>query len=197
MKHINRGISSTTSIDELAETIQRESAKAFDGFDSVIRGGFIKPRKAIDNCQTFIQYIVAGYGDQVAKIYTIAFYIDWDQKKLIGPRINLLPTKNGSNYLFYSFGITEALDDLEVPESYAYKTVASRCPAFKVLMGAHDISLADSIGISKAMVRVEEEIDPREVFGPVAAVTILPNGTVSDPETESRKTPPKTKAGSY
>lgn len=190
MSNIERKLPPNISVDDLASIIERESATTFDGFDNVLNKGFFRKKKALEDCRTFIQYVIAGYSNGAAKIYVVKFYIDWERKQLIGPkRIPLFPSpeSTGSNYIFFSFGITEVLDDVSNPESYAYKTITANCPAFSTLVARQDVTIAQSLTVAREFVRTEEKTNPSEVFGPIVSVAVLPDGRIMGLNASHRK----------
>jgi hypothetical protein len=197
MGNIDGKLDPNISVDDLADIVERESAGTFSKIDDVLSAGLIKPRKELEDCRTFIQYIIAGYSHNSAKIYVINFYIDWDRKKLVGPkRILLFPSPEATgNYVFYSFGITEALDDVSNPDSYAYKTISLNCPAYRTLTARRDITITQSIAVAKEFVRVEEKTNPTEVFGPAIALAILPDSSILGLNVGRGKTLSKLKTG--
>ncbi len=110
MKDLQAALPDNISIEDLAATIERESARKFAGFeDGVLKRGFMNPQSPLETCRPFIQYVIAGYQGGLPRAYIVQFDIQWNEKRLIGPtRVLIHPPERGQlNFAFYSFGIVE------------------------------------------------------------------------------------------
>ncbi len=181
IKKVEEAMPANVSVEDLAKGIQEKSAATFIGFDEVLASKWFKQPKPLERFRPFIQYVIVGYAKEGPQIYVVQLYIDWDERKLIGPKTILLyPDSNaaGGNYFVYGIGISQVLEDISNPRSYAYKQVSAECPSFRTLMARHDITVAEAEPIVRAMIAVEEDTNPTEVFGDISTVTILPNSGV-------------------
>lgn len=166
--------------EALADRIATEAAATLDGFDEVIRSGSPKhnPREKFG---LFIEYAILGYFAKEPQIYDVQFYIDWDNKKLLEPKVFLLhPNEETitSNYSFYAFGVIEALNGNMNPTSFAHRQLVSKCPSFVLLLARHNIGLSEIASVARSEVQIEEIINPTEVFGDIVSITIRPDGTL-------------------
>jgi hypothetical protein len=179
MNQLETGLPKDISVDDLASTIKTESAKVFMGFEDVfIKGGLLKPQDPSENLGSFIQYVIAGYQGGVPRICVVQFYVDWQQKRLIGPTMisRDLDERKG-DFSVHAFGIKEAITDVLNRNSYAYSETMRSCPRTISKLTAHqDILIDETACLGYTLVDIEEKVNPSEVGGTIQLVEILPNG---------------------
>ena len=177
MKQLQSRLPPNISVDDLAERIRIESAAMFGGFDAALGRSNIKRPNPIEACEDFIQYVIASYYAGRPRVFVVHFYINWDEKKLIGP-IKVLEPFEG-DFGIYPFGVTQAIGFADVLDgnSYAHKQAMRRCPtAFEHLLAHEDISLDETLMFAATLIKIQEDINPSEVGGAVQAVKISPDG---------------------
>jgi len=191
VQHLQSGLPPNVSVESVADTIEKESAVLFSGFDGALGWGNVQRENPVNACDDFIQYVIAGYEFGRPKVAVVHFYINWDEKKLIGP-IKVIEPLEG-DFGVYPFGVTQAigLADVLNGDSYAHKQAILRCPtAFGHLLAHEDISLDETLMFTKTLIKIEEDINPSEVGGAVQLVKISPNGRAEKvgvlPETQTR-----------
>jgi hypothetical protein len=188
IKDIQTRLRRDVSVDELASIVETESVNEFGTFDSVLERGLIVQKVPFENCESFIQYVIAGFQDNQPRIYTITFDIDWNHKKLIGPK----KTRLLIDMPLYFFGAKEALLNLTNPDSFAYKQAMIDTPKeFRAFLAGPATDLNEYIVLSRILVGIEEKTNPNEVGGDIRLIKILPNGVA---ERIPDKALPKTSA---
>ena len=179
MQELQAKLPAGISVDDLALTIQTESAKVFAEITTVLQRDIIKCYEPTETCGSFVQYVIAGYQGGAPRIQMVQYYVNWDEKRLIGPEPILLDPNEQTigNFHIHYLGIREALTNLLNRSSYAYKqTMASSPVAFGDLVAHRDISLDATIGLVRSLIEVEEKINPDDVGGRINVVKVLPNG---------------------
>ena len=199
MKDLQAALPDNISIEDLAATIERESARKFAGFeDGVLKRGFMNPQSPLETCRPFIQYVIAGYQGGLPRAYIVQFDIQWNEKRLIGPtRVLIHPPERGQlNFAFYSFGIVEAITDITNRDSYAYKADNDPMSRIRERGGASRHLSHEAVAMSRVLVQIEEEINPSRVGGEVKCVAITGSGAheVANPLSRARETKSKAKA---
>jgi hypothetical protein len=147
--------------------------------------GYINPSDSINfGFEPFIKFVVVGYDGGIPTICMVDFNIDWHKRQFILPPHgwsgDLRPINN-FQMGFYVFGWAQGITDIPNPQSYAYKNAMSICPkAFINFLSGRPVSLDESIAIGKALVQIEEKIDPNHVGGHITGVKILPTGVATE-----------------
>src|SRR5208337_2969876 len=109
-------------------------------------------------CEPFVEFIIVGYDSGRPILYEIEFHVDWSQLDLLGPKeiVEDLTAQPG-NIHSYFFGVKEAIADITDGQSYAYKQTMIRCPkAFGDLNSHQDISLDETVAITRALIEIEK-----------------------------------------
>jgi hypothetical protein len=165
---------------DLTDRIAVEAASTFAGLDELIRNGAPKHEDLQEKFNLFMEYVIFGYLKKEPQIYVVQLYIDWDNNKLLEPKIFLLHPNDKSvagNYAFYAFGVKQVLDDIGNPTSYAYRELTTNSLPFGRLIARQDIGLDEIVHIAQDEVLIEEHVNPTHVFGDIVSTTILPSGT--------------------
>jgi hypothetical protein len=177
IKSLQSNLSSDISIDDFTKVILTESAKVFATFNTVLENGTLKQQDHTEMCKAFIQYVIVGYQGSLPKLYVVQFYIDWNNKKLVGPLGTEFLMKSTGDAEYYGFGMKEAITDFTNRQSYAYKQALILAPqAFRKFIRHRDISLDEAKSITMAVIKVEEQVNPSMVGGEIRIAEILPNG---------------------
>jgi hypothetical protein len=186
--NLEAGLPADVSPETMADKIAAEATLMLAPLDQEIRAGRMKQGNLQEKFKVLTQYMIFGYSLGEPRIYVVQFYIDWDKKEILEPKTFLLhpgPGMRDHSYAFYSFGITQALDDISNTSGYAYQQVVRQCPALADLYAVRDISLDSILNIARAEVRVEERTNPSRVFGEIATIRMLPDGSHGPIETVS------------
>jgi hypothetical protein len=192
MKELEARLPKDISVDDLTSVIQAESAKVFADFDAVLKADVLKRKDATDTCTSFIEYIVAGYQNGNPRVYVVQFYVDWNEKKLVGPLRILREAGDNTNGHFrvYAFGIKESLTDILNRQSYAYKqTMARATKAFGNLLAQRDVTISETISLARTFVQIEENTNPGDVGGTIQLARVLPSGRAYSVTDELAKAP--------
>jgi hypothetical protein len=174
------------SVEELGYIVEAESAKVLGSvpLDEGVKKGVLKNSDPVPNvCDEFVQYVIAGYQGGSPRIILVRYYINWDEKKFVGPvRILLYPSDQSKlDFRVYTFGIREAVADSLNSQSYAYKLAMLKCPtAYQRFVAHQNISIDETVSVAKAFVEIEEGVNPDVVGGPVQTAVILPDGRAYD-----------------
>jgi hypothetical protein len=183
MENLRASLPKNISVDDLASTIETESAKVFASFNAVLKAGDLKRSFPTDTCSPFVEYVIAGYQSGTPTVYVVQFYVDWNENKLVGPRrisIDSSKTMSG-DFRVYVFGFKEALTDILDPHSYAYKKAKASYPtAFGDLLAHKDVSLGEAVSLARVFVRIEQNTNPSDVGGDIQMVRIFPSGLATE-----------------
>jgi hypothetical protein len=179
MEKLRTNLPDGISVDDLTSTIQTESAKVFAEIATVLQRGIIKRHEPTEACGDFVRYVIAGYQGGVPRIQLVQYYINWDEKRLIGPETVLLDPSEQTqgNFRIHYLGIREALTNVLNRDSYAYKQTMIAAPqAFGDLLAQRNVSLDETLALTRAFINVEEKISPDDVGGEIRLVKVLPDG---------------------
>lgn len=185
---LQEGLPPDVTPDALSQKIATEATVVFEPFNEELRSGRMKQGNLQEKFKLLAEYAIFGYSHGQARIYVVQFYIDWDNKKVLEPKTFLLhPGADTSSrgYVFYSFGITQALDDMRNTSSYAFQQVIRQCPTLQDLFAGHDIGMDTVLNVARAEIEVEEKVNPTVVFGDISTIRLLPDGTIGPIKTFS------------
>jgi hypothetical protein len=173
---IERGLPDAVSFERFVAITKDEISKMTPKLGAPLRGGGIQHRTPWDVFERFATYVIAGYESGVPRLTVLEVYIDWDTETWHGPyQIPLEPSRKGSGHSgAYSFGIQDAHVEFLDPHSYAYKRTMSICPkALHDFITDRSIPLDEAVFLSRALVGIEEEANPKRVGGKIRSVEIL------------------------
>jgi hypothetical protein len=195
---LQQGIPQNITPDALGDKIATEASVALEPYNELIRSGKFKPgSNPTEKFKVLIEYAIFGYSLRQPRIYDVQFFIDWDQKKVLAPKSVLLYPRPGldtmPSVLFYSFGITQALDDKDNPASYANRLLG-QCAAFRDLQAHHWDGLDGIVSIARTEIQIEKKVNPSMVFGNIPAIVILPDGTLRPVQTNHEVSCPPAKS---
>jgi hypothetical protein len=179
MKQLSAGLPSDITVEQFANLIYTESSKLLASVEPALKRGVLKRKYPGDFCDSFIQYVIIGYQGGAARVYVVQSYIDWDGNQLTNrpPSLRSFDSDVG----FYVFGFDEALTEVLNRKSYAYEQAMIRSPkAFGDLLAERDLPLSESISFAKALIQIEEKVNPSSVSGNAQAIIVLPNGRASE-----------------
>lgn len=194
MSDLQNHIRKDASVDDVASTVEKESAAAFSkaGIDTYVKSGTLK-RQHYDNAsEKFTEFVIAGYQGGKPRLHSVEFDVDWNKKSLSGPVSALQnPDSEPADYRVVWFGTHEAIEDYTNEKSYAHQVAMELCPeAIKTIDRRTLPSLDETIALSRAFIQVEENTNPDDVGGPLGTVTWLPDGHAQK-WTEHEASPPK------
>jgi len=166
------------SILEASELIREELARAFAGFDVMLRSGTFTPEDAKSG-NGLIRYFIAGYEAGAPKVFRIDIDIDWGNKHLEEPK--LIPVYPGGcqrkNLSTCGAG-PDIFKTLKDTRSIYFKWAVYRTPLeMHGLLNDRDISLQQSLRLARVLVEVGIEFDASAVGMPITAIAITPNGS--------------------
>lgn len=180
VRNIQSSLPGDISVDDFAGIIETESAKQFSGFaDLAIKRGAFKRRNSYDTCTDFIQYIIAGYQGGVPHIVVVHLETDWDNGRIVGPKISFVEpdgTDNSGYFRAYFFGIKDSITDVANRNSYAYQKATAQSNVMERVLLHQDISIDETVALSRILIGIEEKTNPSDVGGSVISAKILPNG---------------------
>jgi len=167
------------SVEDFVGILDNESYKVFATFDALLKNGTVKQEQPDETCQSFIQYIIAGYQKGIPALYEVRYDIDWNRKVLVGPTPILLDPEPHATGAFrvHMLGIKEAIEDATNEDSYAYKRLKAKLPkTFGALLSDHDVSNEQTVNFVRTLIQIEESTNPNQVGGEIQVVKILPSG---------------------
>jgi hypothetical protein len=167
IKKISVDLPNEVSVEDFALLLKGEAAKEFDGFErdaQIVKGN----GSPLDVCNVVVRYLVAGYQNGHPMVYTVEIYLDWEDKRVIGPILTLQNsdgvgwTKTGIAYIGESAAIREITNE----RSYAHQKAASSFPETATrFFNGRDLNECEAAKLIRGLIKVEEEVSPSKVGG--------------------------------
>jgi hypothetical protein len=179
---LQRELPADVTPEAMASKIADEGAVIFEPYNERIRKGKFKyGNNPTEKFKVLIEYVILGYSLE-PRIFDVQFFIDWDQQKVLPPKtVRMYPLPGietgKATVTFFSFGISQAIDDRDNPASYAYGRL-KQCQAFRDLQAGKWDGLSGIAGIVETEIKIEETVNPSMVFGDISATIITPTGTL-------------------
>ncbi len=163
--------------ESLIESIIVDKLKsAMDGLSPYIANGFFNKQNAPEG--DIVDFIVAGYENEVPLVRKIRVECDWDARKIASPVVeskNPLPNRPvDSNIIF--FGRNSNIINATDPTTPEWKAASSRYPGvitgIDVFIHSRIVSSAEGKVIAADLIRLEAEFDPENVGLPMNIVVL-------------------------
>jgi hypothetical protein len=172
---IKENLPANITVGGLAHVVERESAKAFGGFDVLLKKAYIKRE---DWGTTLVAYYVVGYERAIPTIYEIRMDIDWDHQRLIGPLLRLMhPGDPGEgsreDWGVYIHGSTLSINHFFDRQSDAYKKAVAKAPVeVNTLLAQKDLTVLQAKKLIGILLQIETDANPTKVGPPFLVTTI-------------------------
>jgi hypothetical protein len=184
MQNLERNLPSDISVDDVVQTIKKESSATLTDFVSAcLKNGTIKRKSPDEFCESLVQFVVAGYQNGMPLVYNVHFDIDWKDESLIGPTSDLQypADPKGNDYGILTYGIRQAITDVFNRETYAYHQAVTLRPETMARFRKGEYpSLDDTVALSRVLIQVEKNTNPDEVGGPIRTIKIFPSGRAEE-----------------
>lgn len=171
------------SVSSLVGIVEDKSRSTFSPLNNSIQSGALK-RDQASNLPGF-QYLVAGYEAGIAVIQEVNFYVDWENRQLIGPiTVPIFPNpqtrRNDFGVYAASMGYKRATAQVlrHETDSAAYRSVASETILeLPKLYRGENLSLDQASTLLHAFLRAEHKNTPDAVGPPYCVIWLLKDGT--------------------
>jgi hypothetical protein len=151
--------------------------------DKQMESGAPKHTASLDDQNSFVRYVVAGFENRIPTIIQTYYKLDWDKNRLIGPKREVQVPEWDKTFGFTYYGNICACSGVGRPESYAHKRILVLAPtAFKEWSTGQQLPPNHAVQLIRAWIDIETEVEPALV-GLGSRIVVLPvdaDGSVTD-----------------
>lgn len=177
LREVEASLPKDVSFDDLMKIMaERVRSDLIPQMQPEYTNGLMKPNAGnMDQFEAITTFVVAGYRNGRVAVGVVQYSVDWQSKQIADPYLSLFA--DGPGRIGYRrFGVDEAISNVFTSGSYANKRIKAICPKPFQKWQDGRVLLDDSLALSRAMIKIEEEIAPDQVGGGVQVIAILING---------------------
>ena len=181
----NKHLPTDTSFDAVVNFLKDKLTVLVneDGDGPAVHPEVFEPNPPTDLYHVQMQLVIAGYEKRAPRMEVVESYLDWQNKRLIGPYTIVAPpfpipaATPLTAVLFpnrlYPFGIFASITDVWNPKSYVYQQATDTCPVeFKKFYADEPVTLKETEALLSELVGIEEQTNPETVGGDIRLVEI-------------------------